>query len=147
MESIHFCPWRIWNVLPTYVKIRKVQRRTVKADLPIFPGYLVAKLDTDERLRVLKTNMTVAVLPLSAPDARSVLHQLHQIVKATNATEEFRLVPPTAVGDSVRIVSGPMKGLAGRVKVVDGKTLLTVNVEAFGGAFEVQVSPSDCVPA
>ena len=139
--------WRIWNVLPTYVKVRKVQRRTEKADIPVFPGYLVAKLDAGERLRVLKTNMAVAVLPLAASEARSVLRQLHQVAKAAKETEEFRLVAPTTAGDVVRIVSGPMRGLEGRVKVVDGKTLLTVNVDAFGGAFEVQVSPSDCVPA
>ena len=73
-----------------------------------------------------------------------MLRQLHQVTKAAKETEEFRLVTPTTAGDVVRIVSGPMRGLEGRVKVVDGKTLLTVNVEAFGGAFEVQVSPEDC---
>lgn len=137
--------WHILNVLPTYVKVRKVQRRTVKTDIPIFPGYLMARLDAEQRLSVMKTNLTVAVLPL--PNARVVLRQVHQLVKAAKATEDFRLVVPTEAGDAVRIVNGPMKGLEGRVKTVEGKTLLTVNVEAFGGAIEVQVSPEDCVAA
>ena len=133
----------IWNVLPTYVKVRKVQRRTVKADIPIFPCYLLAHLDSEERLSVLKTNMTVAVLPLT--NARHVLHQLHQLVRAAKDTEELHVVAPTNAGDRVRIVQGPMKGLEGRVTVVDGKSLLTVNVDAFGGAIEVQASPAGCV--
>ena len=137
--------WHVLNVMPTYVKVRKVQRRTVKTDIPIFPGYLMARLDTEKRLNVIKTNLTTAVLPLK--NARAVLRQLHQLVKASMQTEEFRLVMPTQAGDAVRIVNGPMMGLEGRVKTVEGKTLLTVDVEAFGGAIEVQVSPEDCVAA
>ncbi len=135
----------VLNVMPTYVKVRKVQRRTVKTEIPIFPGYLMARLSAEKRLTVIKTNLTTAVLPLQ--NARAVLRQLHQLVKAAMQTEEFRLVVPTVAGDAVRIVNGPMKGLEGRVKTVDGKTLLTVGVEAFGGAIEVQVSPEDCVAA
>lgn len=137
--------WHVLNVMPTYVKVRKVQRRTVKTDIPIFPGYLMARLDAEKRLNIIKTNLTTAVLPLQ--NARAVLRQLHQLVKAAMQTEEFRLVVPTGTGDAVRIVNGPMKGIEGRVKTVEGKTLLTVNVEAFGGAVEVQVSPEDCIAA
>ena len=137
--------WHVLHVMPTYVKIRKVQRRTVKTDIPIFPGYLMARLDAEKRLNVIKTNLTAAVLPLQ--NARAVLRQLHQLAKAAMQTEDFRLVVPTGAGDAVRIVNGPMKGLEGRVKTVDGKTFLTVNAEAFGGAIEMQVSPEDCVPA
>ena len=133
--------WHILNVLPTYVKVRKVQRRTVRVDLPVFPRYMMARLDGEERLRVLKTNMTVGMLPLT--NARAVLRQLHQIVRAANGTEEFSLVAPAGTGERVRIVNGPMKGLEGRTRTVNGKLLLTVNMEAFGGAFEVQVSPDD----
>ncbi|MBQ6457219.1 MAG: hypothetical protein IJJ51_00270 [Kiritimatiellae bacterium] len=137
--------WRVWNVLPTYVKVRRASRHIIKTDMPLFPCYLLARLDAAERLRVLKTNMTVAILPL--PDARRVLRDVHQAVRATKATEDFRLVAPTRAGDAVRIVQGPMKGLSGRVKVVEGKTLLTVNIEAFGSAIEVQVAPEDCIAA
>ena len=135
--------WHIWNVLPTYVKTSKFQRRTVKNELPLFPGYIMARLDAAERLRVLKTNMTFAILPL--PNARSVLRQLHQVVKAANATQNFNLVAPTVSGATVRVVSGPMKGLVGKIKTVDGKTLLTLNAEAFGCAVEVPISPEDCL--
>ena len=144
MQSI-LRTWHVLNVMPTYVKVRKVQRRTVKTDIPIFPGYLMARLDAEKRLNIIKTNLTTAVLPLQ--NARAVLRQLHQLVKAAMQTEEFRLVVPTGTGDAVRIVNGPMKGIEGRVKTVEGKTLLTVNVEAFGGAVEVQVSPEDCIAA
>ena len=137
--------WRVWNVLPSYVKVRKVQRRTVKTEIPMFPGYVLARLGEGDRLRVLRTNLAVAMSPIDRP--LPVLRRLHGLVKAAQDADSFRLVPPTESGDFVHIVKGPMKGLEGRVKVVDGKALLTVNVEAFGGAVEVQVSPSDCVPA
>lgn len=81
------------------------------------------------------------------PGARAVIHQLHQIMKAANATDEVRFVPPAETGDKVKIVKGPMKGLEGRVTVVGGKSLLTLNLDAFGGAIELQISPTDCIAA
>ncbi len=137
--------WHVWNVLPSYVKVRKVQRRTVRTEIPIFPGYVIARLNEEERLRVLRTNTVLLAQPL--PNARAVLRQLHQVAKAAKETEALRIVPPTETGDKVKIVQGPMKGMEGRVTVVAGKSLLTLNLDAFGGAIEVQVSPADCIAA
>ena len=33
--------------LPTYTKVRKVQRRKVRRELPLFPGYVFARLNAD----------------------------------------------------------------------------------------------------
>ena len=137
--------WHVWNILPSYIKVRKVQRRTVKTEIPLFPSYILARLDEEKRLRVLRTNTVLLAQPL--PNARAVLRQLHQIMKAVKETEELRIVAPTETGDKVKIVQGPMKGMEGRVTVVDGKSLLTLNLDAFGGAIEVLVSPSDCIAA
>lgn len=137
--------WHVWNILPSYIKVRKVQRRTVKTEIPLFPGYILARLTDEERLRAIKTNTILFAQPL--PNIRTVLRQLHQVMKAAKETEELRIVAPTATGDKVKIVQGPMKGIEGRVTVVDGKSLLTLNLEAFGGAIEVQVSTDDCIAA
>lgn len=137
--------WHVWNILPSYTKVRKVQRRTVKTEIPLFPGYILARLTDEERLRAIKTNTILFAQPL--PNIRTVLRQLHQVMKAAKETEELRIVAPTETGDKVKIVQGPMKGMEGRVTVVDGKSLLTLNLEAFGGAIEVQVSTDDCIAA
>ena len=68
-------------------------------------------------------------------------------MKAAKETEELRVVAPTETGAKVRVAQGPMKGLEGRVTVQNGKSLLTLNLEAFGGAIELQVSPSDLIAA
>ncbi len=136
--------WHAWNIFPSYEKVRKVQRRTVKSELPLFPCYILARLDNELRLRTLKTNLTLSLTPVNRP--RTVLRSLHQAIKAVKTAREtgdFRLVAPTAVGDIVRIAKGPMKGLTGRVKTVDGTTTLVINVEAFGSAIEITVSPED----
>ena len=39
--------------LPVYVKVTKVQRRKVKRELPLFPGYVFTKLSAEERLKNL----------------------------------------------------------------------------------------------
>lgn len=137
--------WHCLSVLPSFTRVRKVQRRTVKTEIPLFPSYLLARLSDDERLRALCTNTILFAQPLANP--RAVLHQLHQIMKAAKETEELRVVAPTETGAKVRVAQGPMKGLEGRVTVQNGKSLLTLNLEAFGGAIELQVSPSDLIAA
>lgn len=136
--------WHVLNVLPSYVKSARYQRRTVKNEIPLFPGYLMARLDAGERIRVLRSGLAFAALPL--PNPRAVLRQLRLAVRAARAGGGFRLVPHTPAGASVRVAEGPLKGLVGRVRNAEGMALLSVGIEAFGGAFEVQVAPEDCVP-
>lgn len=54
--------FRLWHYLPLYKKTTRVQRRKVVRMLPIFPGYVFARLNPLSRLEVLKTNLVVRVI-------------------------------------------------------------------------------------
>ena len=49
--------YRLWHHLPVYRKITREQRRKVVRELPLFPGYVFACMNADERLRMLQTNL------------------------------------------------------------------------------------------
>ena len=133
----------IWNWLPVQTKVRKVQRRSIRTELPIFPGYVLARLDEAERVEVLKTNLVVSMVHISDP--RPVIHQLRQIAKAVRKECKMRMVPiGWAVGERVCIAHGPLKGIEGYVVERDSKATLVISVEAFGGAVAVMLSPEDC---
>ncbi len=127
--------------LPVYIKVRKVQRRKVKTEMPLFPGYVFTKLYPDERIRMLKTNLIVHTIHVGNP--REMVHQLRQIARAGKAAPQMRPVHPFKEGDYVRIKYGPMRGTEGYFKREGAKASICLNVEILGQAVEMEVSSED----
>lgn len=127
--------------LPTYTKVTKVQRRKVRRELPLFPGYVFTKLFPDERIKMLQTNLIVRTI--SVPDPREMIHQLRQIAHAGRGDTEMRPVHPFKTGDYVRIKYGPLRGTEGYVKREGAHATLCLNVEILGAAVEISISPED----
>ena len=130
-----------FRYLPMYLKITKVQRRKVKRELPLFPGYVFTRLFPDERLKMLQTNLLVNTIQVPKP--REMIHQLRQIARASRAQPEMRPVHPFKIGDFVRVKYGPLRGTEGYVKREGAHALLCLNVEILGAAVEISISPED----
>ena len=133
---------RLWHYLPLRMKIRRVQRRKVRTELPLFPGYVFARLNAASRLAMLKTNLVVRLIPV--PRQRELIHQLRQIAHAGRVAPEVRTVSVFKVGDLVRVTQGPFYGVEGYIKRDEGGTSIILNVEILGQAVAVSISPSDC---
>lgn len=132
-----------FRYLPLLVKVTKVQRRKVRRELPIFPGYVFTRLLPDQRIKMLQTNLIVRTIPVSQP--REMIHQLRQINRATRATlQEMKKLSCTfKSGDYVRIKSGPMRGTEGYVRYDGEQATICLNVEALGAGVALSISPSD----
>jgi len=140
--AAYLSQYRFFCHLPIYVKVTKVQRRKVRRELPLFPGYVFTRLSPDERIKMLQTNLIVKTIVVDRP--RETVHQLRQVSKAgRNATELRRLAQVFKAGDYVRIVSGPMRGTEGYVMRDGGRTTLCLNVEVLGAAAGIYISPED----
>ena len=134
--------YRCFAHLPSYVKITKVQRRKVKRVLPLFPGYVFARLSPDERITMLQTNLLVNTILVPRP--REMIHQLRQIARAARGMPEFRPRPNMfKEGDCVRVKYGPLRGTEGYVKREGAHATLCLNVEILNSSAEVSISPSD----
>ena len=94
-----------FRYLPVYVKVTKVQRRKVRTELPLFPGYVFTRLDADGRLKMLRTNLLVRAIPVAHP--REMIHQLRQIARMARGAPVVYTGPQFKVGDLVRVTSGP----------------------------------------
>ena len=114
----YLAAYRCVRYLPLYTKVTKVQRRRVKRELPLFPGYVFACL--------------------------KLVHQLRQVSKTTKATANVKVVNPFKAGDFVRLKSGPLFGLTGYVRREGARATIVVNVDILGQAVETSVSPADC---
>jgi transcription antitermination factor NusG len=134
--------YRLWHHLPVYRKITRVQRRKVVRELPLFPGYVFACMNADERLRMLQTNLIVRTIDV--PKQRELIHQLRQIAKAKKNGAEMRTVEKFTVGDYVRVVQGPFYGVEGYIKRDEGKATIVLNIEILGQAVSVSITPDCC---
>lgn len=134
--------FRLWHHLPLYRKITRVQRRKVVRDLPLFPGYVFARMNPVERVEMLKTNLVVRTIDVPCP--RRMIHELRQIAHAGRAGTEMRKVERFAVGQKVRIVQGPLYGVEGYIKRDEGAVMVVLNVEILGQAVAVSILPSSC---
>ena len=130
-----------YRYLPLWVKVTKVQRRKVRRELPIFPGYVFTKLYPDERVKMLKTNLLVHAIPVPRP--REMVHQLRQVVRAGRVAGDVKPVNPFKEGDYVRVKYGPLRGTEGYVRREGANATICLNVDILGSAVEVAISPED----
>jgi len=131
-----------FHYLPLYVKETKVQRRKVRRELPLFPGYVFTRLSVDERLKMLQTNLLVRPIPVPRP--REMIHQLRQVARALKGMPCPRPVQHLfKAGDYVRVKYGFLRGTEGYVRREGAHMTLCLNVEILGVSAEVSISPED----
>ena len=132
---------RVFHYLPLVRKVSKVQRRRVVRHLPVFPGYVFARLFPEERFRVLETKQDVRTIEVDNP--RRMIHQLRQVEHASRLSTDVRVVETFEPGERVKVVSGPLRGLEGQVQRKGGAATLILTVDILGRALEAAVSPTD----
>lgn len=128
--------------LPVYIKVTKRQRRKIRTEMPLFPGYVFTRLSPEERVKMLKTNLIVRTIVIDRP--RETIHQLRQINRASKSSTELRRLSSTfKAGDRVRVKTGPLMNTEGYVRYDGTRATLCLNVEILGAAVAVTVSPDD----
>ena len=132
---------RVFHYLPLVRKVSKVQRRRVVRHLPVFPGYVFARLFPEERFRVLETKQVVRTIEVDNP--RRMIHQLRQVEHARRLSTDVRVVETFEPGERVKVVSGPLRGLEGQVQRKGCAATLILTVDILGRALEAAVSPTD----
>ena len=118
-----------------------MQRRKVVRYLPVFPGYVFARLFPEERMTMLRTQHIVRTIEVTDP--RRMIHQLRQVEHACRLPADIRQAESFAAGEYVKVVSGPLRGLEGQVKRVGARTSLVLTVDILGRAIEATVAPGD----
>jgi transcriptional antiterminator RfaH len=92
---------------------RTPQGRKTRSIIPLFTSYLFLWGNEYDRLAALKGNRLVRVIEVTdQPGLNHDLRQVHQMLASGLAVLPEPTVP---VGAQVRIVSGPLAGIEGRV--------------------------------
>jgi transcription antitermination factor NusG len=126
--------------LPLLRSVKRYQGRTLTFHKPLFSGYVFLHTEPSQRALV-EQNKYVANL-LVPPDQTEFEHQLKEILRALDTPMEIRLAPIITEGIAVRIVSGPLRGLDGRVMRRDGPVEVYLHLDFIGQAAVVRL-PAD----
>ena len=125
----HLAFRQVETYLPLYLSARRWARRRALVQLPLFPGYVFVRISAGERIRVLEHSSVLRLVtfngkPAALPDGE--IERLRAALELGKA-EPFPFLLP---GKRIRIRSGPLAGLEGKILRRKGKMRLVVSVEA-----------------
>jgi transcription antitermination factor NusG len=132
--------------LPTIAKWSRWKDRKKKIEWPLFPGYCFARFDAANRLPVLTCDGVVQIvgndgMPSSIPAAE--VEGIRQLVESELSYDPCPLVKE---GEMVKVVSGPLKGVVGRLIRKGAHARLMLSVDLIGQAVSVEVDAADVRP-
>jgi transcription antitermination factor NusG len=139
----HLSGKQIETFLPLYsVTKRWKNRTTAKVDLPLFPGYVFARIRPTERIRVLEVPMVYSIVgnrhePAAVPDTE--IERLRALLQERQAYP----FPYLKVGNRVRIRSGAFAGLEGIVVRTYGRLSVVLSVDMIQKSVAVHVEADE----
>ena len=137
----HLAVMRVFHYLPLVRKETRVQRRKVVRYIPVFPGYVFARLFPEARMTIIRTQHIVRTIEVTDP--RRMIHQLRQVEHACRLPSDLRIVTNFVAGEYVKVVSGPLRGVEGQVRRVGNATSVVLTVDILGQSIEATVAPGD----
>lgn len=115
--------------------------RTRVSHVPLFPGYVFARVDEDQRRAALETNTVARWLPIG--DGAALVEDLRAVKRLIDSdrplSPEARLEP----GHDVRVRSGVLRGLDGRVVRRCGRERLVVAVRFLNQGVSIELEDVD----
>ena len=131
--------------LPMVTRVRQWSDRRKKIDDPLFKSYVFVRCAYKEFIPVLSV---FGVLKFVSFEHKAVVVPENQIlaikkfVEDYERGEEFKLRNDEELkeGQMVRIITGPMKGLKGRLETIENKRHLIVYIDVVGQYIPVHIS-------
>ena len=133
--------------LPTIGKWSRWKDRKKKIDWPLFPGYVFARFVADERVGILKVDGVVQIISNNGILSSIPDEEIDSILTLVESELAFDPVPLIKEGDMVKVTSGPLKGVVGRLITKKGASArLVLSVDLIGQAVSVEVDAADVKP-
>jgi transcription antitermination factor NusG len=133
--------------LPTIGKWSRWKDRKKKIEWPLFPGYVFAKFVPDERVGILKIDGVVQIISNNGIMSSIPDEEIESIRTLVESELAYDPVPLIKEGDMVKVTSGPLKGVVGRLITKKGAAArLVLSVDLIGQAVSVEVDAADVKP-
>jgi transcription antitermination factor NusG len=139
----HFVLREIECYLPTYRTTRRWKNRTkVELELPLFPGYVFARISWREHVRVLEVPSVVSIVG----NGREALPLPHSEIMSLRAGLDLRRAEPHPylnIGERARILRGPLEGFEGIVERRNNGLRVVLTLQQIMKSVAVEVEERD----
>jgi transcription antitermination factor NusG len=111
---------------------------------PWFPGYLFVRVDWDDpvqRIRILRVSQLLAILAVDGKPCVIPESEIESLRILASSKARVSQHPYLQIGESVRVVRGPLAGVEGKVMRLKSAALLVVQVEMLQRAVSVELDP------
>jgi transcription antitermination factor NusG len=125
--------------LPMYNCRKRWSDRVKETQAPLFPGYIFCRFNTQNRLPILTTPGVIQIVGynrLPVPIDEFEISAIQTLVASGISNEPW---PFLAVGDRVRIDSGPLQGLEGILVKFKGDNRLILSVTLLQRSVAVEI--------
>lgn len=133
----------IESFLPLVSRVRQWKDRKKVVPFVIFPSYVFARFPLSETSRVLSIPGVVNLVRNNGQPVAVREDELENVRRFTVALAAMDIEPELApfpeVGDPVRIVSGPFRGIEGVMIERRGQSRVLVGLRAIGHGLEIDV--------
>jgi transcription antitermination factor NusG len=130
--------------LPLHTARRKRQGHWQQYLAPLFPGYVFCRTALDIPFRIVSIPGVIGFVGCDGHPSPVKDEEIEAIRHLEQCQRPLRAVPLFTEGERVRVTSGALAGLEGRIQRVKGKSLLVVSVEMLNRAVLVSLD-GDCV--
>ncbi|MGA3293443.1 MAG: UpxY family transcription antiterminator [Candidatus Acidiferrales bacterium] len=125
--------------LPTYKRRKLWSDRIREVQVPLFPGYLFCRFNPQDRLPILKTPGVIKIVGYNRVPIPVDEQEIAAIQKLVASGIPNQPWPYLAVGDRVRIESGPLHGLEGILTSFKGNHRLVLSVTLLQRSVAVEI--------
>jgi transcription antitermination factor NusG len=128
------------HFLPRYESVRKWRDRSVRLQLPLFPGYVFVHLALRDRLQVLQVPGVVKLVGFNGqpePLPESDITGIRNVLMSAYHIEPHSYIE---VGRRVRVLNGPLIGMEGIVVRRKNRTRLVISLDLIQRSVSVEVS-------
>jgi transcription antitermination factor NusG len=135
---------RVDVFLPTIGRWSRWKDRKKKIDWPLFPGYCFARFDAAaERLPVLTCDGVVQIVGADGVPSPIPDFEVEGIRHLVESELSYDPCPLIKEGQMVEVVSGPLRGVVGRLVRKGAHARLVLSVDLIGQAVSVEVDAAD----
>ncbi len=127
--------------LPLYKVRRRWSDRVKEVDVPLFDGYVFCRFDDKEMLPVLRAPGVVHVVSFDGIPASIPEEEIDAVRRLMESNLPASPCPYIKEGAAVRIRSGPMKGVEGRLVEIKNRYRLRLSVHLLQRSVEVEIDP------
>jgi transcription antitermination factor NusG len=132
--------------LPLYKSRKRWSDRIKEVESPLFPGYLFCRFNQHDRLPILKTPGVIQIVGFNRIPAVVEESEIRALQTLMVAGVPNHPCPFVELGDTVRIESGPLRGLEGILMDFKGHHRLVLSVTLLQRSVAVEIDSALVTP-